>query len=44
MGLGRRESKQPSLWVTSDELPRSPGHAFYERLNVLLEEMTFAAR
>lgn len=44
MGLGRRESKQPSLWVTSSELPRSPGHAFYEKLNGLLEEMGFDRR
>ncbi len=44
MGMGRRESKQPSLWVTSSELPRSPGHAFYEKLNVLLEEMGFDRR
>ena len=44
MGLGRRESKQPSLWVASKELPRSPGHTFYEKLNGLLDEMGFDRR
>ena len=37
MALGRRRSShQGELFVTSADLPRSPGHAFYDRLNELL--------
>src|SRR5512145_3011123 len=41
MGLGRRESTQPEMWVATHELPRSPGHVFYEKLNRLLAEAEF---
>lgn len=44
MGLGRRESKQSGMWVTTRELPRSPGHVFYEKLNRLLAEAEFDRR
>ena len=37
MALGRRRSShQGELFVTSADLPQSPGHAFYDRLNELL--------
>jgi transposase len=41
MGLGRRGGKQPSMWIGVGELPRSPGHVFYEKLNRLLAEADF---
>lgn len=37
MAMGRRESQQESLWVATQELPRSPGHVLYEKLNAVLE-------
>ena len=37
MAIGRRASEsQSSLFVAAQDLPRSPGHPFYERLNQLL--------
>jgi len=42
MSMGRRrEAQQLDLWVPTTELPRSPGHAFYDRLNLLLAEAGF---
>lgn len=41
MGLGRRETTQPGMWIATHELPRSPGHVFYEKLNRLLAEGDF---
>jgi transposase len=42
MALGRRRSShQGELFVTSADLPQSPGHAFYDRLNELLAEADF---
>ena len=42
MALGRRRtSHQGELFVTSADLPRSPGNAFYDRLNGLLAEADF---
>jgi transposase len=44
MGMGRRpEQHQQALWVAATELPRSPGHVFYEKLNALLAEAGFDA-
>jgi transposase len=37
----RHEGQQQDLWVPAAELPRSPGHAFYDRLNSLLAEAGF---
>jgi transposase len=39
MGTGRGE--QGSMWVATAELPKSPGHPFYTRLNALLEAADF---
>jgi transposase len=44
MGLGRRQGKQGGMWVATTELPRSPGHVFYEKLNRLLAEADFDRR
>src|ERR1700692_3260980 len=41
MAMGTRQSEQGSLWVASAELPKSPGHPFYTRLNALLEADNF---
>ena len=42
MTMGRRKAEQqPELWVPTSELPRSPGHVFYEKLNHLLTEARF---
>jgi transposase len=42
MSMGRRQAEQqPELWVPTAELPRSPGHVFYEKLNRLLAEAGF---
>ena len=44
MALGRRnEERQGELWVATHNLPTSPGHVFYEKLNRLLAEGGFDA-
>jgi IS5 family transposase len=44
MALGRRESVQGEMWVASTDLPKSPGHVFYTKLNRLLAEADFDRR
>jgi len=41
MALGRRKTEQQGLWVSTMELPKSPGHPFYRKLNELLAEADF---
>ena len=41
MALGRRSGVEEGLWVPTTELPRSPGHPFYERVNRVLREAGF---
>ena len=41
MAMGTRESEQSSLWVATSDLPMSPGHPFYTRLNALLDAHEF---
>ena len=41
MAMGTRQSEQGSLWVAIAELPKSPGHPFYTRLNALLDAEDF---
>lgn len=43
MAMGRRKPQQGELWVTTQELPHSPGHPFYRKLNALLAEAGFDA-
>ena len=43
MGKRGGRKRQPSMWVTSSELPRSTGNPFYERLNRVLDEAGFDA-
>src|SRR5437016_3212709 len=37
MAMGTRENDQTPLWVSTSDLPSSPGHPFYTRLNAILE-------
>ena len=41
MALGRQGERQTVLMVGWAELPRSPGHAFYDRLQAILIEAGF---
>jgi transposase len=41
MALGRQGARQADLMVGWAELPRSPGHAFYDRLQAVLIEAGF---
>lgn len=39
--MGTRETVQSELWVATSDLPKSPGHPFYSRLNALLDAHGF---
>jgi transposase len=41
MAMGIRDSEQSPLWVVTADLPKSPGHPFYVRLNALLDANDF---
>ena len=41
MAMGIREGEQSPLWVVTADLPKSPGHPFYVRLNALLDAHDF---
>ena len=41
MALGKRKNEQQGLWIASTDLPKSPGHPFYRKLNQLLAEAEF---
>jgi transposase len=41
MSMGTRETDQPSLWIATSDLPASPGHPFYARLNAVLDAHDF---
>jgi transposase len=41
--MGKRKRRQDSLWVAAVELPTSPGHPFYQKLNAVLETAGFDA-
>jgi transposase len=43
MAMGRSDGVQDELMATWAEMPRSPGHAFYDRLQDLLREASFDA-
>jgi IS5 family transposase len=36
MALGKRKREQQAAWVATTDLPKSPGHPFYKKLNKLL--------
>ena len=41
--MGKRKKRQESLWVAAAELPTSPGHPFYQKLNAILDAAGFDA-
>jgi transposase len=41
MALGKRKREQQAAWVATTELPKSPGHPFYRKLNQLLADAEF---
>jgi transposase len=41
MAMGTRTTEQPPLWIAASDLPMSPGHPFYARLNALLDAAHF---
>lgn len=41
MALGKRKREQQGLWVATTDLPKSPGHPFYQKLNEVLAEAKF---
>ena len=41
MAMGTREDDQPPLWIATSDLPVSPGHPFYTRLNAVLDAASF---
>jgi len=41
MAMGKRRQRQESLFITAEDLPRSDGHPFYQKLNGLLAEADF---
>jgi transposase len=41
MAMGKRTSEQAPMWVAATDLPVSPSHPFYARLNTILDEAGF---
>ena len=41
MALGKRKTEQQGLWIATTDLPKSPGHPFYRKLNQVLAEAKF---
>lgn len=43
MSMGRRRdrARTPELWIATNELPRTGGHPFYQRLNQVLDDHHF---
>ena len=41
MAMGKRKSEQAPMWVASADLPVSPGHPFYAKLNAILDDGGF---
>jgi transposase len=41
MSMGKRETDQSPLWIAASDLPASPGHPFYVRLNAVLDAHGF---
>ena len=41
MGTRRGRPKQQSMWVATQDLPRTAAHPFYTRLNQILDKADF---
>src|SRR6266704_702549 len=39
--MGKRKNQQAPIWIPTTDLPVSPGHPFYVRLNAILDEAGF---
>jgi transposase len=44
MGTRGKRERQEDLWIASNTIVKSPGHAFYEELNRILGEQKFDAK
>lgn len=43
MAMGKKRARQQDLWIAADELPKSGGHFFYNRVNGILQKEGFDA-
>ena len=43
MAMGKRKRRQQTMWVAASDLPMSPGHPFYAKLNRALDAAGFDA-
>jgi transposase len=41
MALGKRKDERQEMWVATTDLPKSQGHVFYRKLNLVLAEAEF---
>ena len=41
MGTRKKRERQQDLWIATSAVVQSPGHAFYDRLNEILDEPHF---
>ena len=42
MAMGRRQRhRQQTMWLATEQLPRTAGHVFYDRVNKILGERGF---
>jgi transposase len=41
MALGKKPGDQQEMWIATQDIPKSPGHPFYKRLNRMLAEADF---
>ena len=44
MGTRRRRERQQGLWIATSDVVETPGNAFYDRLNQILDEHRFDER
>ena len=41
MAMGKKWPRQQPMWIASEELPRTRGHVFYDRVNEILHNEKF---
>jgi transposase len=41
MAMGKKRWRQQPMWIANQELPRSRGHVFYDRVNEILKSEKF---
>ena len=44
MGTRRKRERQQDLWIATSDVVQTPGNAFYDRLNQILDEHKFDAK